>query len=62
MQELLNVDFKANLKLFLRLSNCASFGEKTLTLPNMFKPHWGFQLVTEPPMRAHTHVSNDKSR
>ena len=28
MQELFNVNFNANLKLFLRLSNCASVGGK----------------------------------
>jgi len=28
MWELFNVNFNANLKLFLRLSNCASVGEK----------------------------------
>jgi hypothetical protein len=30
MYDLLNVNFNANLKLFLRLSNCASVGDKTL--------------------------------
>jgi len=33
MQELLNVNFNANLKLFLRLSNCASFGKKNFDNP-----------------------------
>jgi len=28
--ELLNINYNANLKLFLRLSNCASVGENTL--------------------------------
>jgi len=28
MLELFNVNFNANLKLFLRISNCASVGEK----------------------------------
>jgi hypothetical protein len=32
MQELFNVNFNENLKLFLRLSSCASFGEKTLII------------------------------
>ena len=30
-----NVNFNVNLKLFLRLFNCASVGEKTLTIINM---------------------------
>jgi hypothetical protein len=32
MKELFNLNFYANLKLFLRLSNCASVGEKTLII------------------------------
>jgi len=32
MWELFNVNFNANSKLFLRLSNCASVGEKTLIM------------------------------
>jgi len=35
MQQLFNVNFNANLKLFLRLSNCASVGEKTLIIIKM---------------------------
>jgi len=35
MYELFNINFNANLKLFLRLSNCASVGEKTLILIKM---------------------------
>jgi hypothetical protein len=36
MSELFNVNFNANLKLFLRLSNCASVGEKTLIGRGLF--------------------------
>jgi hypothetical protein len=35
MQELFNVNFNANLKLFLRLSSCASVGDKTLIIIKM---------------------------
>ena len=35
MQEPFNVNFNANLKLFLRLSHCASVGEKTLVIIKM---------------------------
>jgi hypothetical protein len=35
MWELFNVNFNADLKLFLRLSNCASVGEKTLIIIKM---------------------------
>jgi hypothetical protein len=34
-RELFNINFNVNLKLFLRLSNCALFGEKTLILIKM---------------------------
>jgi len=38
MSELFNVNFNANLKSFLRLSNCASVGEKTwIIVINMSK-------------------------
>ena len=35
MQELFNVNFNANFKLFLSLSNCASVGGKTLIIIKM---------------------------
>jgi hypothetical protein len=35
MSEPFNVNFNANLKLFLRLSNCASVSEKTLIIIKM---------------------------
>jgi hypothetical protein len=35
MWELFNVNFNAKLKFFLRLSNCASVGEKTLIIIKM---------------------------
>jgi len=35
MQELFSVNFNANLKLFLRLYNCASVGEKNLIIIKM---------------------------
>jgi hypothetical protein len=36
MQELFNVNCNAKLKSFLRLSNCASVGEKTLTINKQY--------------------------
>jgi hypothetical protein len=39
MWELFNVNFNAKLILFLRLSNCASVGEKTLIIIKMHGMH-----------------------
>jgi hypothetical protein len=42
--ELFNVNFNANLSLFLKLSNCASVGEKTLTLSSSVKIRNVFEI------------------